>query len=189
MYRRRLRETPTDAEFAELYPHPHDHLAWGAGHSLRVDATIALGRWFAEQIDAQSIGDLSTGNGSIPFGIGSPFDRAMHLGDFAPGWDVTGPIEETIRQIPPVDLFVCSETIEHLDDPDSVLAEIRGKCRGLLLSTPIGETGNGNPEHVWGWDQEAVGLMLADAGFDVARAVRVDVLIPDSYSYMIWAVT
>lgn len=187
MYRRRLRDTPSDDELAYLYAEPHDHRRFGAGHHLRVEHTVVLGSWLRDEYNLHSLADLSTGNGIVPIRINGPTPKSpgvvSYLGDYAPGYQYQGPIEETIWQIPEVDLFICSETIEHLDDPDDVLAKIADKAHYLLLSTPIGEDDEGNPEHVWGWDVEAVEVMLDGAGFD--PLVQTHVLIPDSYSYQL----
>jgi hypothetical protein len=181
MYRSRLRPAPSPEEIAQLYPALHDHRAYGYGHQLRVETTISIGRWLAQEVEATSVADLSCGNAAVACALGLP---TTYLGDYAPGYPITGPIEETLELIPDVDLFVCGETIEHLADPDATLAAIRSKAKTLLLSTPISDTG-GNIEHVWGWDQEAVGAMLVEADWTVAG--RVDLVLPDTYSYQIWA--
>jgi hypothetical protein len=78
---------------------------------------------------------------------------------------VIGPIEETIQTIPNVDLLVCAETIEHLDDPDRFLKTAHDRVNGLVLSTPVGSWNDPTPGHYWAWDREAVEDMLAQAGF------------------------
>lgn len=176
-----------------MYHTPHDARRFGWGHHLRVEATITLGKWMYSDPQLRrhpakpcsSLADLSCGNAQIPRSIALPGHTAF-LGDYAPGYRFHGPLEETISQLPKdVDLFICSETIEHLDDPESVLMAIAGKAHMLLLSTPIGEDDLGNPEHLWGWDQEAVGEMLADTGWGKVLA-RVDLVLPGTYSYQIW---
>lgn len=183
MYRARLRDDPAPEDLASLYPVPHDHRAYGYGHGLRVEATIALGRWLAQETGATTVADLSCGNAVVPLSL--DVSGVVYLGDLAPGWPIVGYIEKTLNQIPPVDLFICCETLEHLTDPDTVLCNIRERAKALLLSTPIGETSGGNPEHIWGWDQEVVGEMLTQAGWTCGP--RVDLLLPDTYSYQIWA--
>jgi hypothetical protein len=167
MMRVRLREMPTADELAQMYTVPHDHRRWD-DHRIRVDVTSALDATLAQRLAV-------THNAQVI------------LGDYAPGYEHTGPIEQTIEQIPDVDVFICSETIEHLDDPDAVLRQIRRKTKCLLLSTPDGETDTSNPEHVWGWDAEAVEKMLRDAGFTPVVHTTVD-LRPggDRYAYQIW---
>ena len=150
----RLREKYSEQELAEIYKEPHRHTQW-ADHRLRVAATIALAQWGST--GAMSAADLSAGDAAI---INALDIQEKHIGDFAPGYQYTGAIEQTLEQIPHVDFFICSETIEHLDDPDTVLRQIRAKSNALILSTPIGEKNTENPEHYWGWDEHDVRQML-----------------------------
>lgn len=186
---RRLRDYPSPEELAAIYAVPHDAGRW-PDHHLRVAATIQLAHWMC---DNRTVGlprvytgaDLSCGNGDILRALELDVN-AKHYGDFAPGWDYHGPIEETIDQIPEVGIFICSETIEHLADPSQVLMQVREKAQRLVLSTPIDEQyPSGNPEHVWGWDHEGVNDLITGAGW---RAMtRVDVIFPDwIYDYQIW---
>lgn len=164
--RTRLRPKHSDEALARIYATPHDHTRW-ADHHLRVDVTASLTRWVATQFGCRTVADLSAGDGAIVNSLQLPAS-VVHLGDFAPGYQYTGPIEETIHQIPSVDLFICSETIEHLDDPDEVLYQIGQKAGALVVSTPIGEVEEvGNPEHYWGWDVDDVVRILDDTGWEV----------------------
>ena len=185
MFIKRLRENPDSAELQQMYASPHDHMAWGAGHDIRVRATIEMGRWLGLQFPIDSIGDLSTGNAAIPNGIAKQ-ETILHLGDFASGYKYEGPISDTIDQMPHVDLFVLSETVEHLEDPQEVLSKIKTKSTLLLLSTPIGEDSTGNPEHLWGWDQEGLLSILKESGW-TEMICRIDVVLSDTYSYQIWS--
>jgi SAM-dependent methyltransferase len=166
-YRWRLREYPGPAELAEMYAVPHDHRHWD-DHLLRVDMTIALGGWMLRDTGLpRTIADLSCGNAQIVNEI-APYGGTTILGDIAPGYEHHGPIEETVERLADdsVDLFVCSETIEHLEDPDHVLRRIRAKAHRLVLSTPIGEQpGTDNPQHIHGWSVEGVCRMLVSAGW------------------------
>lgn len=185
MMRRRLRPTPTAEELTQLYAIPHDHRNW-ADHLFRVDVTSALAHHMLPP--GGTVADLSCGNALIARRLEQSHNARLILGDFAPGYEHTGPIEETLDRIDPVDLFVCSETIEHLDDPDVVLARIRAKTSALLLSTPDGEDNDDNPEHVWGWDAEAVEKMLREAGFTPDIHTTVDLRPAGGvYAYQIWA--
>lgn len=175
--RLRLRPAYSEAELAELYPVPHDHTRW-PDHILRVDETIKLAKELVPE--PLSVADLSCGDATIA--------RAMEaeitfLGDLAPGYEITGPIEKTILSLPSVDLFICSETVEHLDDPDTVLSHIRKRCRNLVLSTPLAEFAPINPEHYWGWDHDGVAEMLTGAGW--VPEIQRDVLHPDA-QYQLW---
>lgn len=158
MKRFRLRPRHSDEQLAAIYAEPHEHSGW-PDHRIRVRATIAL----ASHIDAGTVADLSCGDGVIAASIHT---GRLILGDVAPGHEVTGPIESTIHEIDPVDTFVCSETIEHLDDPGTVLAAIRSKSRHLILTTPIDNWDDGNIEHYWAWDREAVEDLARRAGWN-----------------------
>jgi len=186
MMRTRLRPMPTAAELAKMYVTPHDHTRW-MDHLLRVDVTSAMAHHLLPQ--GGTVADLSCGDAAIVRRLQQSHHARAVLGDYAPGYEHTGPIEQTIDAIDPVDLFICSETIEHLDDPDMVLAKIRAKTDRLILSTPDGEDNNANPEHVWGWDAEAVDKMLRGAGFtpEVSSIVDCRPLVSQAYVYQIWA--
>lgn len=185
--RRRLRPMPTDAELARMYARPHQHDRF-ADHLVRVDVTGALAHSMLQP--GGTVADLSCGDAALPNRLGDSHDAKLILGDYAPGYQHTGPIEETIKQLGTreADLFICSETIEHLDDPDTVLAMIREKTDRLILSTPVGENDTANPEHVWGWDAEAVESMLTAAGFIPEICNLLD-LRPAGfvYCFQIWA--
>lgn len=150
-------------------------------HRLRIDATIATAKWIGEQ---DTVADLSCGDAEIALGVGA---TTYYLGDMGFGYTFHGPIEQTIHQIPDVDLFLCSETLEHVDDPDLVLRLIRAKCHYLLASTPIGEWNpEHNPEHYWGWTLEAFGMMLEEADFRKVVLTTVETPPPYLYDYQIW---
>lgn len=167
----------SEDELASTYAVPHDHTRWG-DHILRVSATIAAGLGMLGEETIESAADLSCGSGAI---LDAMPARRKYYGDMAPGY-FHGPIEQTIHLIPDVDLFVCTETIEHLDDPDAVLNAVRPKARMLILSTPVGAFDDGNVEHYWAWDSQAVEDMLTAAGFKSwdYTALRV------SYEFGIW---
>lgn len=174
----RLRPAHTPEKLAELYPTPHDHRRW-SDHKLRVDVITQVCRYL---FTGGSVADLSCGNGMVATSLGT---KDVYLGDFAPGYGIHGPIEETIHQIPKVDLFLCCETLEHLDDPDAVLRSIRAKAHMLVLSTPLGETEGENEEHYWGWDTEGVREMLQWAEFN--PVVQMVLGIPECrVAYQIW---
>ncbi len=154
----RLRPAWTREQLAVFCPVPHDHTHW-PDHIVRVDKTIELAR---ELGVPETIADLACGDAAIGRALAP---AKLILGDFAAGYEITGMIEDTIEQIPHVGMFICSETIEHLDDPDAMLALIREKADSLVLSTPLAEFTAINPQHYWGWDTESVGDMLNAAGW------------------------
>lgn len=97
------------------------------------------------------VGDLSDKNCSY---LARHFDNVQ-----------CGKIEETIHNIDPVDLFILSETLEHLEDPDSILALMYQKADAIFISTPLDEEPGANNEHYWSWGKEDIQLMLHSAGF------------------------
>lgn len=164
----RLRPAYTAEQLADLYATPHNHSCWG-DHRVRVAITAQLSHLLAGPISTAA--DLSCGDATIlkALNVG-----ARYFGDYAPGYPLTGPIDDTINEIPVVDLFVCCETLEHLDDPDLTLKKIRAKTRALVLSTPVDAFGDTNPEHYWAWSREGVEAMLAEAGFRTEVYTAID---------------
>ena len=178
--RTRLRPAYSEQELARVYETPHQHSQW-KDHQLRVQMTIAFASWFK---DVQSIADLSAGDAVI---INSIPATTRYIGDFAPAYEFTGAIDDTIDLIPKVDLFICSETIEHLDDPEKTLAKIRAKTKALIVTTPDSETNDQNPQHYWGWDADGVRELLEGAGFKpvIFNALRFEE--PNMiYDYQFW---
>jgi hypothetical protein len=166
------------AELASVYATPHDARRW-PDHQVRVRETVAFIR---QQVGPVAIAaDLSCGNGQIIDGI----DAEIRVkGDLAPGYDITGPIEQTLPALGMVDLLICSETLEHLDDPDLVLGLARGRCRTICVTTPAWETtAHNNPEHYWSWGLDDISQMLTAAGFEQQRLL----LLPlGFYTFQVW---
>lgn len=194
--RTRLRPAHDAATLAGLYAKPHRHDLW-EDHIVRVDATIALAReLFARTGTPRGIADLSCGDAAIVKAlvadvIGGHAAGRVILGDIAPGYEFTGPIEQTLQQLTHVDLLICTETIEHLDDPDAVLALARDRAGSLLLSTPDGNPDPGNEEHYWAWDAAGVRDMLLKAGWSPVLSRTVTWHDPQGrpYRYQLWGCT
>lgn len=191
--RKRLRETYSQADLEKIYRDSYKQQAELAfigestpapDHDLRIAATHSIARELVDPEVDKSGADLSAGHGDILRRI--PLE-VKYFGDpFYDGYQYQGPIEDTIEQIPSVDVFVLTETLEHLDDPDYVLRQIRRKAKKLILSTP--ETANGwvdeNPEHYWSWDNNDVAFMLGEAGFVPVYFHRTSP--PKGYVFQIW---
>lgn len=189
---RRIHEMPDrDVVYAE----PHDHRAYGHDHAVRVAATKAMGEWLADWKKVRSVADLSCGNADIAFAVTPLQARPIYLGDYAPGYEYTGPIEETCIKLwqdtnsEGVDLFVCCETIEHLEDPGYVLRLIWHTADYLLLSTPINNWGDSNAEHLWAWDRSGVTELFTGAGWRELAFTTTKVVQREGgvYTYGIWA--
>jgi hypothetical protein len=182
--RKRLRPAHSDEDLRRIYRTPHDHRRW-RDHHLRVDVTTAVAQWMTPG-GVQSAADLSCGNGAVLQAVQA---KRKYFGDLAPGHEYQGPMEETLGDIPAVDLFICSETIEHLDDPDTVLARIRQQARGLVLSTPVDAWHDTNDEHYWAWSREGVEDMLTAAGWRLHAYATADFRqLGLPYCFGIWGV-
>lgn len=183
---KRLRPAHPAARLAEIYATPHDHYRFGRGHGERVDRMIEL----LDGTTWDSAADLSCGNGVV---LTAANAWLKHYGDYAPGYEYTGPIEDTLQSLPPVDLFVLGETLEHLDDPGLVLSMIEARSRVLLMSTPVDCWDDSNEEHYWAWDREGVEELLAEAAAGTGpadlRFTDVDTrTYGEPYRYGIWLV-
>lgn len=178
--RRQLRPFYSPGELAAVYAGGYDHTRW-PDHVERVAKTAAVLDEFAAETGSATVADLSCGDGAI-VGLSEHPWRERHLDDITLG----GPIERTIEALEPVDMFVCSETLEHVEDPDDLLAKIRTRAKHLLLTTPCGEDDDDNPEHYWGWDTGDIRQMLTAAGWSDCR---VELFSPESvayYTFQIW---
>lgn len=175
MRRVRLLERFTPEQLAQFYALPHPAVGV-PDHDVRIAVTVALAR----SVTPSTVADLSCGDAAIAKRLAAT--RTI-LGDLAPGYEITGPIESTIHNLPPVDLLICTETVEHLDDPDSVLKAARGKTLSLVLSTPVDCFGDTNPQHYWAYDREAVEAMLTAAGFGVVTYAELDFTPLGSHHY------
>lgn len=198
--RLRLRPAYTYAQMDGIYTQPHDHERF-EDHKARVAETVALGvehmrqHFDARPEDRLFIADLSCGNAAVPKGVQAALDPTLNefrikliLGDYAPGYALQGSIGETIRNmtVDVVDLYVCCETAEHVDNPDALLQTVRQHTKTLLFSTPIDNWNDGNPEHLWSWDWNDVQAMLSAAGFNPTGYRQVDKIAEGGYRWGIW---
>lgn len=187
---KRLREAYTPEELAQVYTEPYDHTKW-QDHVQRVKFTHEFIKEIITERSIYTVADLSCGDGAITLNL-PLLSSDMYLGDIFPNpmFQYQGAIEDTISLIPDVDLFVLSETLEHVDDPLELLRKIRGKADTLVLSTPLGETDDGNPEHYWGWDLDGIEMLLEESGWWPDRSVVFTPDIPEVYyTYQIWMAT
>jgi hypothetical protein len=205
MARIRLRESRSAADeaayYARVYPDGYRHDHW-TDHVERVKASADIIERYASQI--RSAADLSCGDGALLNMISRHLDRAV-LGDLN-GVPVSAAVSckaqvletigaaalpDSLTHLEPVDLFILSETLEHVDDPDGLLARVAGVSRYLFLSTPVAESvESGNLEHYWSWDVSDVYDMLHAAGWTPLeqRTLRPESTrdLPDAYRYQLW---
>jgi hypothetical protein len=183
---KRLRKLPSNKKLEKMYAEPHDHRLYGHGHHLRVEQSIVFVRWISEWQNLNSVADLSCGNGGIALALNMGNENT-HLGDFAQGYEYVGPIEENVNKIPDIDLYICSETLEHLDNPQEVLLNIRKRSKWLFLTTPIENWGDANTEHLWSWDRKGVEELLKEASFTPRMFGTLDsTVINEPYVYGMW---
>jgi len=175
----RIRSKHTSAGLKRIYAKPHEHHHW-ADHVIRVNRTLEIAKAIA---GVKSAADLSAGDAFVINGL--KLD-ASYVGDFAPKYEITGAIEKTIDQIPVVDLFILSETLEHLDNPLAVLKQIRAKTKTLLLSTPHARWDDNNEEHYWAWDKSGILELLMSAGFTAVSFELLELQEKYYYDYQIW---
>jgi hypothetical protein len=110
------------------------------------------------------------------------------LGDYADyGYQFTGPLDETLPKLDPVELYISTNTLEHLNDPDSHLKALREKCIKLLLSVPIDEQDAGG-QHLWFWTRDGVEDMIKAAEFEVQAYCELDENpVWEHFKFGIWA--
>lgn len=187
----RLREKHNESQLRRIYHTPHNHKRW-PDHLLRVQVTAQVARWMAEgsygEAPVLRAADLSCGDGAILDAVDVVH---KYYGDFAEGYTFTGPLERTLDELPAVGLYICAETLEHLDDPEAVLAQIRGVSERLVLSTPVDAWNDTNVEHYWAWSRDDVEVMLRSAGFRIRVYSSADFRMSyrSGYKFGIWGCT
>lgn len=180
-----LRGPHSPEYLAQMYAAPHNHHLFGRGHAERVAATIELANNLIGEMGYASGADLSCGNGYILQNLNVV---QAYYGDMAPGYPITGPLESTLPNLPDVDIYVCSETLEHVADPLRVLKLIRQTANSLVMSTPIGCWDDSLDEHYWAWSQEGIETMQRLAGWSSWGFTNVDsTAYGEPYNYGIWA--
>lgn len=176
MRSQRIRPAYSADELSRVYASPYDHARWPE-HQLRIRVTSALANHVIDTNRDLVGADLSCGDGVL---LQSLNLVERHFGDLR--LDVEsilshpvkttsltlthkGFIENTIDLLPPVDVFVMTETLEHIDWPEDVLAKVGERANRLILSTPLCAWSDRNPEHYWAWDREWIEDMAKEAGF------------------------
>lgn len=204
MTRIRLRGVRPEGEaayYARVYPEGYRHDSW-PDHVERVKASADMIERYASQI--RTAADLSCGDGALLNRISRHLSRAV-LGDLngvpassavscrARVLETIGAaaLPDSLEHLEPVDLFILSETLEHVDDPDGLLRRISDVARYLFVSTPVEESeAAGNPEHYWSWGTGDVYDMLRDAGWEpLERQTLVPqstLSLPHAYHYQLW---
>lgn len=180
----RLRPKYSDEELAALYDKPYDHTKWDE-HHIRVGWTIGrINHWIAlQRPEIVKAVDLSCGDGAILRNL-NVVDK--EFGDLVAAPHLTmisRPAEEAVKLITG-DLLICSETLEHLDDPDAFLRDASQNFKYVAITTPLGEDfPEKNWEHYWGWDLLDMNQILRDTQW---YPLVEETLPLDYYTYQFW---
>jgi len=176
---KRLRPTHSEETLADMYSAPYDSTKWDE-HNHRVEWTIErLQLFLTLRQEITSIADLSCGDGRIIDGLETNASKTKSDISMKGGES----IERMITKIS-ADLLICSETLEHLDDPKWVLAAATKRFKWICITTPLGEDDpEKNYEHYWGWDLFGMSQILEQTLW----APRwVDTLNESYYTYQLW---
>lgn len=201
---KQLRPFRDEAVEREVYSRTYDHTRWQE-HRNRVMFTAQVIRdYMVAQSALESpyfIADLSAGDQVLALTAARmaghyiyPKNVRLLTGDIAPGCMLTAPISQSISLLADqsVDMFICSETLEHMQRPDWLLAEIRRVAKHAIISTPAWPddqpdwSDEANEEHYWQWNTEALSMMLHEAGF---TNLEFRLLPEEHYTYQIWTVS
>ena len=177
---RKLRRFHDAATLRAIYDHTYNSGQWPE-HVQRVTFTRELIQRLIDEHGLTTMADLSAGDTEVTKSLRGLDSR--HYRDYSDnGDDILDLLAALAR---PVDLFVCTETIEHLEAPWTVLERIREKTKWLVLSCPNNESNTENWEHYWSFTQNDVRDMLTHAEF---TDVNLHLLCGSgwNYDYQIW---
>lgn len=168
--------------------------AW-ADHQARTLVTGSLIAW----LKPRTIMDPACGDASIVLAASSlhPVEH-MYLADISqPNIDhilrasnrrlLCTDIFAAMGEFPAVDVIVLTEILEHLPDPDHIVALAREKATFLVASSPVMRTGqvDTNPEHLWMFDAEGYREMLEQAGWTIGSFTLIG--FPETeYDFGVW---
>ena len=184
-----------DRNFAVDYQVARSNDRW-ADHQLRTLVTGATIAW----LRPDSVIDPAAGDGSIvreahrlhPIRHGFLADisqpNVAHLLQHrVDRWAYyTGDIADALDDADPADVIVLTEILEHLVNPDIILAKAKQKARHLVASSPEMRPGqkDGNPEHLWMFDADGYREMLEAAGWQVVQ--HTTLRFTSYYDFGIW---
>jgi len=97
-------------------------------------------------------------------------------------------IEASILTFGDVDMVILTETLEHLEDPDHIVALARQHGRMLIASSPLIREPrvDDNPEHLWQFDADGYGEMLTKAGWQPTSYAEF-VYGSGYYTFQLWS--
>lgn len=184
-------EFPFTTEWYRARGHaPH---AEQAIHRGRFDAAEALVREAVGALSLHSIVDLGAGDGGM-------LQRLRGLSEYgvrAWGYDLMPEnvayaqltrkvdvfdVDFLTEKIEWADLVICTEVLEHLEDPHALVDKIARNTRVLVASSPAAETEEDHdPAHAWCWDMNGYAGMIQNAGFDLLAHE----FVPGEYEFQV----
>jgi 2-polyprenyl-3-methyl-5-hydroxy-6-metoxy-1,4-benzoquinol methylase len=148
-------------------------------HQERLAVAAKRVQELASMFRLTTVVDLGCGDG----GLLSTLDRVRRWGyDLTPTAPTAGRARgvdvrylDVIHDEPEwADIAVCTEMLEHLEDPHTFLARVFAHCTGLVCSSPATENDREHYEHhLWAWDVDGFRTMVENAGWRVLRHDRV----------------
>lgn len=178
---RKLRRFHDAETLKRIYDHMYNPNVWPE-HKQRIETTAAVANQLIADLGLKTCADYSAGNRALALRL-----RGLTMLDTCDYFG-SGRMEERIDEMEPVDLYLCTETIEHLEAPWTVLEKLATKARQLVLSTPLDENPKiGNYEHYWSFTEEDVEQMLWQSGWAPHPGCPT-ILFQKSwtYTYQIW---
>lgn len=178
---RKLRRFHTPQRLAEIYANQYQHVQWQS-HQERVQVTTEIAQRLIDAEGIKRIADFSAGDRAIVSGLAGYTDAWLH--DITDdGVDIVERLREETFQY---DLFICTETIEHVERPWELLEEIAPRTRWLLLSTPLDEDpAEDNWEHYWSFEAVDIDDLLIQSGFPHG-VMTTHRPATGPYTYQIW---
>lgn len=179
----KLREVHTDQELEKVYGDGQGFREKGFDFTYRMNVLSSAVRLCLDRFTIESIADLACADclpiaSSIVVGQELP---ALHLGDFAKVNVANakqlfkqyksltyyhGRIEDTVDEIPKVDLFILNEILELVSEPEKVLSKIKTRARYVVVLTPCNEKKREDGfNNCWSWNYDDFKKMLVRANF------------------------
>lgn len=173
--------TPEWYESREHAPHAEQPI-----HQPRMEHVATMASWLIPDFDIASCVDLGAGDGGLIQMIGFP--ETLRVPPW--GYDLMEVNVNVARSERQVDvrfgdfvnddiewgqLAICTEVLEHLEDPHKMVRRIAEHCDFLIASSPALETAESHDAvHAWAWDMEGYRLLMEGAGYTVIDHQRVE---------------
>lgn len=148
-------------------------------HRPRMERVATMAKWLIPDFDIVSCADLGAGDGGLIEMIGfpeplriPPYGYDLMEVNVRYAVDVRG-VDVRFRdfvndEIEWAHLTICTEVLEHLEDPHKMVRKIAEHSDFLIASSPSRETAESHDAvHAWAWDMEGYRLLMESAGYTV----------------------